>query len=666
MLFVRSKRGFSLVEVLVGMALLGILVGGILSVTMGTDLTLFADRVVGNSSCRAEAHRILGEFKNKGLIRNYHSFNAPPAALPSAGTAVRPTNVPAANELGVDFTERWNHAPYIIRDPLTEPSLVRPYTWIMGTITAVETIYNNYNATVCTAGNGLAASSAVNPLTNIFTTPNASTGLTNPEAFLRIRAYDAANAIVACGTELHTRPPRGGSRDNTQLPEGLNTAATGTNNYPVAPPPAVAPGTLRVGGEDPDVRDDLSWEVAITITHTNRAGQLTNCSVKERFQYPSLKPDYNKRLMTNDDGTTPRLDEALNASVTTTGASNYLSPNSAAIPYRTCNTPPGATVDINVSHARSGSTFMCRNLSAQRTLPGASNVTLALKTLDNTAGGNHRQSFFSNEMLKQPANLVLDTSDTNVGDMFFLGLYYPQGTYYCASADGCTSLPYVPHTEPWTPGTTSTEGFYTPSDHGASTVTTYTAADQTGTWLPCEYTQIRCHTSASDHTLINYPTTGGAGFGFIPGTGILPNIYRMQFANLPPGCEVHLQVAEVDAAYNVRATEIREFIQEPLPGNKLCWTGSAGVGSYPANRWYFACDNNLINVNTTLNSLNINTSCPVLSNRNSAAPPRTAAAYDTTGTPCCIDFPGDPAPAFDSSSAGGFWREANPPTTVDP
>lgn len=660
MQFVKSERGFSLVEVIIGMVLLAILVGGILSVTTGSDLKLFADRVVGNSSCRAEAHRVLGEFKNKGLIRNHYAFNAvtlPPAALPVAGSEIRPTvGELAANELGVDFVQRWSHSPYVIQAPAAQPSIIRPYTLIMGTITAIETIYNNYNATVCTAGDGLGASSAVAPLTSIFTSPLASSGLTNPEAFLRIRAYDDAGVVIACGAELHTRPPRGGDRTTTNVPEGLNTLNTGTNNYP-----AVIPGTLAVGTQDPAVRDDLSWEVTITVSHTNRAGQLTNCSVKERFQYPSLKPDANKRLMTGNDGATPLVEEALNASVTTAVASDYTTPNIAA-PYRACNAPPSADVNINVTHARAGSIFMCRNLSAQRTLPGTSSVTPALKILDNTAGGNHRQSFFSNEILKQAAPLALDGADANVGDMFFLGLFYPQGTYYCALADGCTSLPYVPTTEPFTAGTGTTEGFYTPSSHGANTVTTYTALGQTGTWLPCEYTQIRCHTSTSDHTLINYSATIAQ---FIPGAGTNPNTYRMLFQNLPPGCEVHLQIAEVDAAYNVRATEVREFIQEPLPGNKLCWTGTTGVGAYGANRWYFACDNNLADFNTDLNGTAL-PACNMVASRNSIVAPYTSAIYDASTAACCIDYPGNPAAGSDNSPAAGVWREAVPPTTHDP
>lgn len=652
----KTERGFSLVEVLIGMALLGILVGGILSVTMGTDLTSFADRVVGNSSCRSEAHRILGEFKNKGLVRSHYSFSAAaltPSALPASGTQVRPVVADTiANEIGVDFTQRWSHAPIVVQDPATQASIIRPYTLIMGTITAVETIYNNYNATVCSAGNGLAASSAVAPLTNIFTTPNASSGLVGAEAFLRIRAYDASGALIACGTELHTRPPRGGDRTTTQVPEGLNSPATGTSNYP---PPAPA---INVGTPDPNVRDDLSWEVTITISHTNRSGQLTNCSVKERFQYPSLRPDYNKRLMTALDGSTPLVEEGLNASVMTDeggvpGSRNYLSPNVAAsLPYRSCNQGPNANLTINVTHARAGSIFMCRNLSAQRTLPVGSSVNATLKTLANAVG--RRQSFFSNEALKQGAPLTADPLNGTDGDMFVLGLYYPPGTYFCASADGCRSLPYVPHSETFTPATDTTEGFHIPSNHGANTVNSYTALGQTGTWLPCEYTQIRCYNSADDHTGF---TNRSVTASFIAGTGTAPNRYQMQIANLPPGCEVHLQIAEVDAAYNVRATEVREFIQEPLPGNKLCSTGNTGLGGiYAPNQWHFVCDPDGA-APTTVNGTPL-LGCGMVAPRNRSAAPYARAVFDAT-TACCIDFPGDPD-GLDNAPAAGVWRESTP------
>ena len=78
MLFIRSQKGFSLIEAVVGMVLLAILVGAILSVTLG-DKTSARKNLTFNASCKAEAQRLISEFKSKGLVRDHYSFPPAPA-----------------------------------------------------------------------------------------------------------------------------------------------------------------------------------------------------------------------------------------------------------------------------------------------------------------------------------------------------------------------------------------------------------------------------------------------------------------------------------------------------------------------------------------------------------------------------------------------------------
>ncbi|MBY0386117.1 prepilin-type N-terminal cleavage/methylation domain-containing protein, partial [bacterium] len=371
--FLKSHRGFSLIEVLIGMVILSILVGGVLSVTIGPDLRLFADKVVGNSSCRAEAHRIMSNFKNKGLTRSHYYFDAStdysagapttvpfPIAtspLPAPGTNVRPVIAElAANEEGVDFVQRWADPVYTINDPTTGPSLIRPYKLTMGVITAIETIYNNNNATVCASATGLAASSAVAPLTTLLSPPNNTAGLVNPEAYLRIRAYSANGTPIACGTNITTRPPRGTAITTNQVPAGLNLPNS-VANYPAAPPAALGVGAQVL---PPAVRDDISWEVNIIVTHTNRSGQVENCSVAERFQYPSVSPTRALDVFDNTGLTFDGIGPANTATLPLTFNTPLNGPNLA------CNSAVVPAMRVRLNHARPGSIFMCRNLSAQR------------------------------------------------------------------------------------------------------------------------------------------------------------------------------------------------------------------------------------------------------------------------------------------------------------
>ena len=130
---------------------------------------------------------------------------------------------------------------------------------------------------------------------------------------------------------------------------------------------------------------------------------------------------------------------------------------------------------------------------------------------------------------------------------------------------------------------------YVPSNHGANTNTAVK-------WVPCERLPV-------EGNICGTGTVQIVGNGFRPGTPAQPlDGYEMRINNLPGGCEVHIQMAEVDAAYNVRTVDFKEYIQEKIPGNKLCRNAVAQNGRFnvfdgghPAGNihepvWFFACD----------------------------------------------------------------------------
>jgi hypothetical protein len=153
---------------------------------------------------------------------------------------------------------------------------------------------------------------------------------------------------------------------------------------------------------------------------------------------------------------------------------------------------------------------------------------------------------------------------------------------------------------------------------------------------------------------------------FVPGNGNIPDSYRLEYApaapGLPSGCEFHMQIAEVDSAYNVRATEVREYTLEKAPGNKLCSTGTTGAGGYAANRWYFSCDATPAVAPTTLGSANL-PDCATVTNR-SVAVPGVPVVFGA-GTACCIDFPGNPA-LLTAPGAGTWGADPNNTQMIDP
>jgi prepilin-type N-terminal cleavage/methylation domain-containing protein len=703
MLFIKSQKGFSLIEAVVGMVLLAILVGAILSVTLG-DKSTGQKKLTFNASCKAEAQRLMSEFKGKGLIRDYYRF--PPRPVGPGGPLLLNSTVSvpveaASSEDGLLHADRWNdsgaaaslNTPFTTGNPnplVPNLTILRPYTLIMGTMSTLETIYNNFPA-VCGALPGMAATSAPAPLNTIFqntvgvednTTSN--TGLFQPLASLHIRLFDTATGAPILPS------PCGGQHDHVAMPNSSPTGMlnifppgmTSNVNFPPGPPaPAV-----QIGEVHPGVRFNAGYEVTFTVRYNARDGTTPSCSVTEKFQYPLNMADPARPLRIDDvdAAETPADDadtsESINtfiptsippASSPTLPANIDYAANGGRNPFRACTAAAAGTLNFRVSNARRGSVYMCRNLTRQRML----NDTAALNTyniatisatrhrLNVLRVGGLRQSFFSTELAQNATSF--DNDDTSVANLDrppatanaltgfhqFNTLYYPFGSYFCDTADGCPNLPRfdtegAPANLPAGPIIPESYRVFRPNTHASNTNTTWNNVFKTGRWVPCEYAQIACATNEYSDT--NMTTLAGQTLRtpttqFVAGSGTVSDGYHIQYAGLPSGCEVHMQVAEVDSAYNVRTIEFYEYTHEAAPGNRL-----VHITTRPTDEWTFNCF-------PSGSALDAAVPCPVITAR-TAVFPQAAATYDVSGPTCYINYPGSPV------GAGGVWK-ANPATT---
>ncbi len=634
----RSQNGFSLVEVLVASVLLGIIAMGVINyVSVNRS---FSDKVQGKSSCTNEAMQILSNFKNKGLIRNQISLDIGPGGLGTAN--ILPPSNAETTELGLAFPDRWNAnmTPVRLLGAGTTP-LLYPASLYMGTMTTLEALYK-LNSAFCT-GKGISSSGAIPSLLsadglfkNISATEAQQKGLPGAVAFLKIQAFNtnaASNATIGCGTPTSIVPPPGGTNAlNGLVPVGLRSSGNlYEQNYPAAPSSALSTGD-KIG----NLYENRGWEVTVRIEYQSSNNPNAFCEVSERFQYPAISPPTNNLTVANS--------ESLNTSVTSGGGSHQ----------RTCGGSPLGNINIQLNNAKRGGIFLCRNFSRQRVAVDAN--LIAGKTIASPEqsirfsgglgygrpSGARRQSFFSTEI-----------TNTDPDD-FVLGAQYPArgigedpttntatGSYYCNIGDGCYSLPFFQsdlNNTPPIPSAAPEEGQFYPSDHQDDT--------NIGVWQPCARTSIQCATSPSNNATATYPPV------FADYTNA--TTYQLQYTGLPPGCEVHIQMAEVDAAYNVRATEVREYIYEPLPGDRLCWNG-AGLGGRAANRWYFSC-------RASGGPMNAWGNCGLRTTRNPAA--SQPAIFYVEGTSCCIDFPG--TTGIDNDFRAGTWINGYPATTRPP
>ena len=691
MLFIRSQKGFSLIEAVVGMVLLAILVGAILSVTLG-DKTSARKNLTFNASCKAEAQRLISEFKSKGLVRDHYSFpsrTAVPTAGPGGALTINSTvsvpNEPSAREVGVNdggnFVDRWldTGAPDRINTPFTTGNpnplaaptltLLRPYTLIMGTISTLETIHNNFSA-VCTAGSppGMQASSAPAPLSTIFANPvgvedaaASNTGLFDPDAYLYIRMFDTATGAP------FPVDPCGGTHDHVAMP---NSSATGMLN--IFPPglnsgvnfPAGAPVTaMQIGQIPPSVRFNAGYEVTITVQYDGKDGTRPSCSVTEKFQYPLNMADPARPLVLQDAEPTISAAsladaEEINTFIRSTSANDYTGNN---LPPQNCNAAPSA-LNFRVGNVRPGSVFMCRNLTQLRPLSGTGvSILGGPQRLDVTAANGRRQTFYSSELSLVATSRdngpgVADDANLNAEGFYqFNSLHYPFGTYFCDATEGCNNLPRFSE-NPLNTNPVITFGNYEvrrPFNHDSDTATAWDNTFKTGRWVPCEYAQISCATNAYSASGAGNETLYDPITQFVKGSGTVADGYHIQYGLppdvLPPGCEVHMQVAEVDSAYNVRTMEFYEYTHEVIPGDRL--VHNAGD---PPSHWRFVCS--LTNPGS-VPALQ----CPI------DATGRTATTAQTflLGSTCYINYPGSPTNTNDYRN--GVWRsnpadsEAGPP-----
>lgn len=710
MRFVKSQAGFSLVEAVIGMVLLAILVGAVLSVTIGSDKSSFRKNVAFNASCRTEAQRLMGNFKSKGLVRNYYNFPSrtavpagPGGALPAAGVHVRPPGVPgatdpSATEEGIAPAQRWQNTgsadvintPLTIADPAANTSILRPHTLIMGTISALETIYNN-NPAVC-APPGL-ATPAPAPLNVIFPTPVGvedsgaeNTGLSQPTAYLQIRLFNTTTGAPIAGScggaHEHVAMPneRAAGPANTRPINNLPSGLVGGVNHPGASP---LPPLIRVGRQDPSVLFNAGFEVTITVEYNNRNGSTERCSATEKFQYPLNLADQTIPLALQDfhptlenpadDSNTPvHMNGAINSASNIDYGSGV-----GDLPAVRCDATHSGTVYMRVANARPGSIYMCRNLSAQRPL----NDTAGLNTFNvqNINANTYRlrvlrpnglrQTFYSSELSQNTT--ARDNGGRPDGvlnsDGFYQynSLYYPAGNYFCDDRENCPGLPRFDTTGTYFPrATTGHYDLFLPNNHNSQNNTAWNTTYDTGKWIPCEYARVACATN--NYSATNTTTFAGRSWytpitEFVPGAGTRADGYHITYTGLPTGCEVHMQVAEVDPSYNVRAVEFYEYIHEAIPGNFLVFNPASPAPSHRATRsvgWNFVCSTPSMTGRPSTGAFANVPACGTATAR-SGALPGTGAVYNNS-VACYIEYPGTAGVSGDHRD--GVWG-ANPNAT---
>ncbi len=559
-------------------------------------------------------------------------------------------------EPGVPRAARWpTTRPVYTTNGVSAGNVIRPYALIMGNMNMLQAMLNS-DSTFCTgtdpdSGNIVGISSyndgsiIVQPTSN-FGRPSGSTA---PQSFLRIQSFNTNTGATGCGP-VYVRP-RGTQEANIST-NRLTPPAAGPG-YPAV---TSAAGTY-VFDTDSSSNPDIGFLVTATVKYVDRKGQNRYCSVQEKFQY-NAQPANSLTLEIKDTTTRlgGALNDVaeVNGVLDINGTIRSLYPEIGNAPNRDivgssqlgtpwfgCGEQANhlRTINFRMARTRPGSIHMCRNLSnlraAQRlgeagvsggTGTGAGTYDYAyLNSLINSAGNpysltgfmvrfsqGHNTTFRSTELLEHPYYRARDQGDGVRGNLVMGGLYYPEtrthsnghlspgtstsGGYYCfggsigAGGTGCAgvtsedTLTLVRRALPRSADPTNEGTWYTtglPSFHAPLDLSTSPARQ----WQPCETLSNICD---------NLSTVTTAAF--VPGTNDDNQLdaYHLRIDNLPSGCDVHIQIAEVDAGYNVKATEIREYIQEPQMGDKLCRKGFAStyftnVSTDFAGKWFFAC-----------------------------------------------------------------------------
>jgi hypothetical protein len=629
---VRNNQGFSLVEIVVAMAMMTITVGGVMMlVSDNSSKNIFKGSIVGTSACVTEANRVLSAIQEKGSIRSHFTMNtildtavspypnyrtAMPLA-PSATTSINPdpsiSSQAAAGEAGIADGTRWSATTpvYDLSAPGTAP-IIRPQALIMGNMTALQAIYKSDKASFCSAASGANFYSYNNSgetgtgFSTIFTDPT-NLNLDQVREYVKIEPFDTGTGAVVAGCpDVEPRPARPDESTLTadlQRPPGLVNPAQPNSAGLIA---ATVPSTVRY---------NRGFVVTVKVTFKDRADRDRECQAQERFQYNAVQSKNSASLVINDiEATINDADpiDNLGGGANNPAAAPTYSGTSA--PYLHCSTATSPTpassrqLNVRVTGARAGSIMLCRNLSQARS-------RLFAGTSGNLAY-NYRHTFFSTELMR--SGYYSTVGNTAANPVMVAGLYFPLGNnYYCLPGDGCTGWPFVPSTG-GTAGTDyiirgdGTDKGY-PSPLPATTryyipKSELSLSSTSVKWEPCERVNL-C------------PTLGGSTMTaghFFPTSGARADAYHLQFSSVPEGCDVHLQIAEIDAAYNVTATEVRTYMLERPPGNKICNAGNIGYGGHPANSWFYSC--------MAGSSAPIAADCNTDSNM-------------FNHNPCCMDFP---------------------------
>jgi Tfp pilus assembly protein PilV len=626
----KNNSGFSLVEIVVAMALMTVTVGGVmLLVSDNTAKNIFKGTILGQSACSTEANRILNAIKEKGAIRSHFNMNTASASNvysqmlvdPNAvTTSITPTSETAAQEAGISSAIRWpNGTPvYDLTAAATAP-IVRPQSLIMGYMTALQAIYKSDKANFCTAANGAkfysysGSGETGTSFSTIFTDP-VNTSMDELEEYIKIEPFDTASgSIVGSCPDVEPRPPRPNESaisSDLQHPTSLNTFQHPTSASLVL---ATVPST---------VLGNRGFLVTAKVVFKDRAGRPRECQAQERFQY-NMQPRNPATTLSTEDAEATISDTDKPYELGGGIHSNFgagpptYDGTYATNNYLQCNDTASAdallrgTLNVRIRYARSGSIMLCRNLSTTRTR------LTAATTFSFTAPVRH--TYYSTEMMKSDWYTSNALDYDGDGDLpMITGAFYPiGGPYYCLGADGCTGFPFFPtNTFPGALGTDYISPISPPSDGYEADGTTAIAtvryyrpesgrstklADTTIKWTPCE----RISVCGIKPTVAAYVAS--------------PEGYHMTFGSLPDGCDVNIQVAEVDAAFNVATTTVQAYMHEKLPGNYVCNAGSTGAGGHGVNAWFYAC------------SAGLPAGFVACSN-----------AIMTAHTPCCYTFPDNP------------------------
>lgn len=273
----RSSRGFSIIEVVIAMALVALLAYS--TMTFFPTLKSVEVGIRSSNSCRAYIDAAFGAIEKYGIQGQTQTlpvpglnvtFNSNPnwanLGLPnSASPDLTNTQLyPLASQSLIGFTDS-NHL-----------TTFRTAGMILGSMSIVNALYNN-NAAICTSGINYAGSSLTSNST-FPAPPNDMYNRTSPfNLLVQIQPYNwRTHSTVACGTSGFTQgsfipAPRGAAANGIQSGTGTYTTG-GYNTY------------FPLTGTVPDIRNDLAFLVTLSATH-NENGKSQTCSEQKVFGY---------------------------------------------------------------------------------------------------------------------------------------------------------------------------------------------------------------------------------------------------------------------------------------------------------------------------------------------------------------------------------------------